>query len=363
MKNKAWIRRVLALIGAVFAVASLAVVPAFASITTDTVRTQRIQYKLTQVWNDPVMGGYSNDSYILYRAGSKVIWFDYDYQKGVNGASDKYKNVMCDKLLFDFDYERYGSEGAALVDTSCSVYADDQYLFTIVRRGTELETDDYNMLYVSYADGTRVYWEGSNSFDINFYVRHEWLAGVSVHGAQVSDSYYSPFSFFGNFQTTSPSQYEQGYNEGLSVGYSDGYEDGQGNGFIAGREQGYTEGEMAGYNSGYTEGYDQGNMNGYFSGYDVGYVDGEAEGYENGNAEGYTVGWKDGEAHGITETQGTLEGVKELVFGIFDAPTRLIDGMLDFNLFGIHLASTVKVILTLGVVSVIIAVIIKFSKG
>ena len=91
MKKKIF-TRVFALLGAVFAVASLAVVPAFASINTDTVRTQRIQYKLTQVWNDPVMGGYSNDSYILYRAGSKVIWLDYDIEKGVNGGNDKNKN-------------------------------------------------------------------------------------------------------------------------------------------------------------------------------------------------------------------------------------------------------------------------------
>ena len=113
----------------------------------------------------------------------------------------------------------------------------------------------------------------------------------------------------------------------------------------------YYEGYGEGYDVGYAEGGEAGRFVGYQDGYSVGYTEGEAE------------GWKNGEAHGITETQDTVKGVKEVVFAIFDAPTRLIDGMLDFNLFGVNLASTVKVIVTLAVVSVIIAVIIKFSKG
>lgn len=124
------------------------------------------------------------------------------------------------------------------------------------------------------------------------------------------------------------------------------------------KESALQEGYNLGYNEGHTVGYDDGvkageslHANDYQNGYGDGYTEGEA------------VGWQNGEAHGITETQNTVKGVKNVVFAIFDAPVRLIDGMLDFELFGINLSATVKVIITLAVVAAIVAAIMKFVKG
>lgn len=141
-----------------------------------------------------------------------------------------------------------------------------------------------------------------------------------------------------SYQSGNDDGYNRGYDLGYQFGIQEGYENGKADG-----ESLHADDWQNGYNEGIAQSYDVG--------YSAGYEDGEVE------------GWKNGEARGMTDAMNTKDTVKDMVFAIFDAPTRLIDGMLDFNLFGINLASTVKVIVTLAVVSVIIAVIIKFSKG
>ena len=144
------------------------------------------------------------------------------------------------------------------------------------------------------------------------------------------------------------------YTDGYSAGNNDGYNTGYALGYDFGIQEGYENGKADGealHADDWQNGYNEGIAQSYDVGYSAGYADGEAEGWTNGNA------------HGMTDAMSTKDTVKDMVFAIFDAPVRLIDGMLDFDLFGINLASTVKVIVTLAVVSVIIAVIIKFSKG
>lgn len=49
-----------------------------------------------------------------------------------------------------------------------------------------------------------------------------------------------------------------------------------------------------------------------------------------------------------------------LITGLFAAPAEFITGMLDFEVFGINLATAVKVIFTILLVVAIILLIVKF---
>lgn len=105
--------------------------------------------------------------------------------------------------------------------------------------------------------------------------------------------------------------YDDGYDDGYDVGFDDGYDDGENTGFQTGYGDGYDVGVVDGYNEGVTDGYDDG--------YDV----------------GYTNGINDGEI------------AKKSIFAIFDAPIKVLTSLLDFDIFGINLLSTFKVILTI----------------
>lgn len=54
-------------------------------------------------------------------------------------------------------------------------------------------------------------------------------------------------------------------------------------------------------------------------------------------------------------------GFKNMVFSIFEAPAVLMEGMLDFDLFGVNLYALVKTLLTLAVVAAVVIVLIKFA--
>ena len=58
----------------------------------------------------------------------------------------------------------------------------------------------------------------------------------------------------------------------------------------------------------------------------------------------------------------TSSTFKDVVFAIFDAPIRLIDGMLNFDIFGINLSGVVKTLITLAVVALVVFSILKFVK-
>lgn len=188
-----------------------------------------------------------------------------------------------------------------------------------------------------------------------------------------------------SFDLISQPTYSEGYADGLANapsdgGYDDGYTNGYDQGSIDGYQQGYTDGEKEGYikgtdfglEEGYGNGYDQGTIDGYQQGYTegerIGYNDGYELGYSDGNGDGYSLGYDEGEAYGWANGFGagqndmaeTSDTFKEMVFAIFDAPSRLIDSMLNFDIFGINLAGLVKTIITLAVVAVILVILLKW---
>ena len=148
--------------------------------------------------------------------------------------------------------------------------------------------------------------------------------------------------------------YNQGHNEGLQIGYQDGYEDGWIVGDQEGNIAGYNSGYSVGYGDGYDDGYSIGNEEGYSDGYDYGFYDAE---------ELHASDYMNGYGAGLLEVADTEESIKDVVFAIFDAPVNLINGILDFNLFGINVASLVKTLITLAITALLVFFILKLVKG
>lgn len=101
----------------------------------------------------------------------------------------------------------------------------------------------------------------------------------------------------------------------------------------------------------YNTGYNMGFSDGEDSGYDIGYSVGE----ENGIKKGKTIGYKEYE-----DEKGASFKLKDLLFGIIDAPFNIIKSALNFEIFGINLSS---VILFLISTSLVFFVIKFFMKG
>lgn len=101
----------------------------------------------------------------------------------------------------------------------------------------------------------------------------------------------------------------------------------------------------------YNIGYNMGFSDGEDSGYDIGYSVGE----ENGIKKGKTIGYKEYE-----DEKGASFKLKDLIFGIIDAPFNIIKSALNFEIFGINLSS---VILFLISTSLVFFVIRFFMKG
>lgn len=127
----------------------------------------------------------------------------------------------------------------------------------------------------------------------------------------------------------------------------------------------------AGYNAGYTAGARDGQAAGYQSGYEAGKA--ESGNYDKGFEAGKKAGRVEGEAlhamdyqngfeAGKTYAMNSTSSLKDLIFSIFSAPADLINGILDFDLFGINLASLVKTLITLTVTALIVVFLIKLMK-
>ena len=127
----------------------------------------------------------------------------------------------------------------------------------------------------------------------------------------------------------------------------------------------------AGYNAGYTAGARDGQAAGYQSGYEAGKA--ESGNYDKGFEAGKKAGKVEGEAlhamdyqngfeAGKTYAMNSTSSLKDLIFSIFSAPADLINGILDFDLFGINLASLVKTLITLTVTALIVVFLIKLMK-
>ena len=111
--------------------------------------------------------------------------------------------------------------------------------------------------------------------------------------------------------------------------------------------------------AGWEQGYAAGESYGYTTGHSVGYHEGEEAGYGEGYATGEAKGYMEGFGAGQDDMAKTEASFKDMIFAIFDAPSVLIDGILNFEIFGINLAAFVKVLVTLVVTSVVVVFLLK----
>ena len=156
-------------------------------------------------------------------------------------------------------------------------------------------------------------------------------------------------------------------------GYTDGYDDGVASVDV---EKIKKEAEEIGFGFGWVEGYDDSKWDAYLahaalSDYvhldpaddvkecewsvlvKVFHMDSYNYGYSDGYLEGYSIAELEG---------GTYNNsMKSMIFSLFEAPAVLMEGMLDFDLFGVNLFALVKTLLTLAVVAAVVIVLIKFA--
>lgn len=73
---------------------------------------------------------------------------------------------------------------------------------------------------------------------------------------------------------------------------------------------------------------------------------------------GHSAGFSEGQTDALNAT-GTF---KQVIFAIFGAPVELINGVLDFDLFGINLAALVRTLITLSIVGLVVYLIFKLKS-
>lgn len=101
----------------------------------------------------------------------------------------------------------------------------------------------------------------------------------------------------------------------------------------------------------------------YYDGYDNGHADGNLKGHEKGYEEGYNdaydVAYETLRDEVETEVLQDKNTFMDLIFGIMDAPVRIIRDVFNFEIFGINVSDTVFFFLT----AVIVVFVIKKIRG
>lgn len=99
-----------------------------------------------------------------------------------------------------------------------------------------------------------------------------------------------------------------------------------------------------------------GDGKGLFIEYEVfrqGFATGGNFGYQQGYVEGESVGYDAGMEN---------SSLMQMVTGIFRAPMDLIDGVLNFEIFGINMAVAVRVLITMAIIGVCVTIVWKAVK-
>ena len=100
------------------------------------------------------------------------------------------------------------------------------------------------------------------------------------------------------------------------------------------------------FNEGYSQGYDEGNANGYNQGFNGGYD----KGYDEGFFSGYQGGYNEGVQNGDLKSTG----LQQMFLTILGFPITALQGIFNFEIFGINLLSLITFILTIGIVVFVI---------
>lgn len=82
-------------------------------------------------------------------------------------------------------------------------------------------------------------------------------------------------------------------------------------------------------------------------------VAGVLAGRDLGYNTGYNTGYQDGAEVGFTEGASSMENIWKLIVKVYEAPSILLNSMLNFDLFGVNLFWLVRLIFTLFLVVIV----------
>ena len=328
----------------------------------------------------------SNDASWSLSVEDEEVVFTYVYD--TNEYPEGYPMADCDKdgyFSIDVRINSDVASGGVIARYSCVslAYADGAY--HVFEESGELTGSELLVIthypeygYFNYSTDDITYLE-SNGVIMVSHPRYSFAAG------DVGGSYDSGYS----------AGYSDGYDEGYDEGYEDArieFEPGTDTGAEDQYQNGYDDGYSAGYDTGYAEGtadsagssaagIQQGIQQSKFQAYQAFQIlKGESPddltnldalfakewaaivgehvdyGFIKGKDQGYGEGYYDGNK----EAGGYSSAFKDVAFAIFEAPVNLVNGMLDFDLFGINVASLCKTLITVSVVAAIVTVLVKF---
>lgn len=296
-------------------------------------------------------------------------WLSLSTSSSDYNSQDYYFNKI--KIKSSLSY----ASGSTTVYYTLQVFLDDVNSISYTVHNKNGSPYMYSLWYLLNGSGTTWYMVNGDTFDLTLFYIPSALSNLSIQNSTNAIVNYKQFSSIGttNFTKVPQALYSDGYADGLANapsdgGYDDGYTDGYDEGYIKGVDfgleegygNGYDQGSIDGYQDGYTDGENEGYGIGYDDGYSIGNEEGYSDGYDYGYIDGEKYGWDNGFGAGQNDMAETSHTFKEMVFAIFDAPSRLIDSMLNFDIFGINLAGLVKTIITIAVVAVILVILLKW---
>ena len=375
IKNKNLLRRVLALIGAIFTIITATILPTFAysmeKPSGGVVASDLTLINLATRFSDlPFFADGARDIYRGFKINcksDKVNSLVFDFIPVENGNDKVYFSYFheIEILLFARSYSTSGiAHGASFEIFIC---LDGVWFLNIdidkYHGSPSGDVRCYNFTVRCLDSNNSLYDEGvidwgssSKQFQMQLYIDPLADWDVSLYNQDLfmgNDNYFdSPSGIlsycFTSVQITQPKSYSEGYSNGYFVGESDGYKSGLSVGELNGYDQGYQAGEKNANETMYNNGHEVG----YTEGYGVGYTEGEVEGTEKG----YQIGLKDG--FNAADTSQAWSNMKNLIFAIFDAPFYVISISLNFDLFGINIAGTLIALITLAIVVWILKIVV-----
>ena len=360
-KHPARARRILALIAALICLITAAVIPISAALSVVDPDTPILSIS----WDDLINPGYGADYWFSISDSVVLNIPSFGSSPGNSVSFELANGIFSYCITFKDGSTKLGYSSPCSLTASIR-YASDSVDSRYVSFSCFLDSYDFNFTkgfsFSTFGTGgTFTYFERDSDGNLTLF-EEDAVQSVIFYGFDKNEATVDFWSL-----------YRLGFSLSLDDevydGYGYGYDDGYDNGYQAGYDQGYSSGESNGYQTGYTEG--QESVLGIVDGekqeaYDIGYGNGRQDGYldglNDGSMQGYDRGYGEGKFAGESEAHTTLNSFKEMVFAIFDAPGVLIDGILDFEIFGINVAGLVKTVITLALVAAVVFLIIKLKS-
>lgn len=268
------------------------------------------------------------------------------------GSDNIYTRTMISDSIFLDDFTAYNI--VALEFTRNDNGVAHYYLITpTLYHGNSIVTLPLQLSVTSSGGGSITQGDLDNAYN------NGYTAGQSVG---YENGYTEGVTFADGRVNTSSQSYGTGYANGYQVAtqnsqdfidraYDDGYNAGYSDGLSAGGT-GSAEDVQTAYDTGYNAGvsFADGRLNEHSKSYEVGFgagqLLGDTQGYQRGYSDGSRDGYQSGFNAGIAD--GGDYSFNALFYAIFDAPLKVIQEGLQFEIFGVNVATLVLSLITLA---------------